>query len=74
MLLCVLAVAGNGGAMAQLDLKNDTLECPIIGFSVGMMVPSNALSKATAANGSAVEGLRMSDLYSAPWMNVGLDV
>ena len=74
LLLCVLAVAGNGDAMAQLDLKNDTLECPIIGFSVGMMAPSNALSKATAANGSAVEGLRMSDLYSAPWMNVGLDV
>ena len=74
LLLCVLAVAGNGDAMAQLDLKNDTLECPIIGFSVGMMAPSNALSKATAANGSTVEGLRMSDLYSAPWMNVGLDV
>ncbi len=48
---------------AQIKLTKDTLQCPIIGFNFGLMVP---LESRNAGN--------IADLYQPPYLNYGLDV
>ena len=48
----LFAVALTGTARAQVDLHVDTLECPIIGFNTGLIMPSSQLSFETLPDGS----------------------
>lgn len=53
--------------MAQEKEKADTLECHVIGFSTGLMMPGG---------GNASEGARggnMKDLYTGPYLNFALE-
>lgn len=50
-------------ATAQIKLTQDTISCPIIGFTFGTTIPSNNLS---SENG-------MYDLYKPPYLNFGLE-
>lgn len=59
-------------ATAQIKIGQDTIECHIIGFRVGTMVPSASLSKATLAANATHQASTMADLYKAPWLNFGM--
>lgn len=69
----LLAFAVNSGAMAQVDLKVDTLACPIIGFNVGPMFPSTQFSFETAPDGTTGKEATMASLYKGPWLDFGID-
>ena len=51
---------------AQVKLAPDTLECHMVGFNVGLLTPVTGSSSGPA-------GGNMSDLYSAPYLDYGLD-
>ena len=61
-LLCITGIAG-----AQVKLSADTLECHIIGFSAGVMMPGSG-SASTGAQGG-----NMKDLYGSPWLDFALN-
>lgn len=74
ILLFSLLVTGiAGSATAQLDLKQDTLECHIIGFNVGPLFPSAKFSTAIGADMQTTTAGTMADLYKSPWVDFGLD-
>lgn len=54
---------------AQIKLKQDTLDCPAIGFGVGLVAPFGGLSTATAVDGSQSTAGTMADLYAAPYLD-----
>lgn len=60
------------GLQAQDIDHVDPLACPIIGFSISRLTPSQHLSRATAVDGSATMGT-MSDLYKPPYLGFGMD-
>ena len=58
---------------AQLDLTADTLECHIIGFTVGPVFPSTVFSAERLPDGSVSRNATMASLYKGPWLGFGLD-
>ena len=68
-LICIVlaALAAAGGATAQVKLEADTLECHIIGFSAGVLMPGTGWSSA------GYEGIGMRDLYQGPFLDFALE-
>jgi len=64
---------GIGTAQAQIDLHQDTIECPIVGFNVGLKVPSTLFSFETAPDGTRSQRATMASLYKGPWMDYGIN-
>lgn len=62
-ILILALLAASSGARAQIKLTQDTLACPIIGFSFGTQFASGRFS---------TEG-GMHSLYKSPYLNFGLD-
>ncbi len=62
-----------GSAEAQIDIKQDTLECHIIGFNFGPKMPSSGLSRATAPDGSISHEGTMAGLYKGPYLDYGIN-
>lgn len=54
-------------AQGQVKLNADTLECHIIGFSAGMLMPG------TGSTTSGLEGGNMRDLYKSPYLDFSLN-
>ena len=54
-------------AGAQVKLSVDTLECHIVSFSAGLLAP------AFGSNSGGLSGGGMSDLYTAPYIDFGLE-
>lgn len=52
---------------AQVKLTADTLECHVIGFTAGMLMPGSG-----SASGGALGG-GMKDLYGSPWLDFALN-
>ena len=69
----LLTVGANPSATAQGDHKTDTLECHIVGFNVGMKIPSTRFSFGTAPDGGTSDRATMASLYAPPYMNYGLN-
>lgn len=73
LLACVLIFASKGVAYAQLDLTLDTIECHIIGFNVGMKIPSTQFSFGLAPDGSTSRNATMASLYEGPYIEYGIN-
>lgn len=71
--LALSSLAALPVAQGQPGTKLDTLECHIIGFHVGPMFPSAQGSKATLPDGSVSRDATMSSLYSAPYLDFGIN-
>lgn len=69
----LLIVTVNHGATAQVDLKVDSLACPIIGFNAGVVFPSTQFSFETTPEGLTGKNATMSSLYKGPWTDFGID-
>ncbi len=54
-------------AQGQVKLNADTLECHIIGFSAGVLMPG------TGSTTSGLEGGNMRDLYKSPYLDFSLN-
>lgn len=60
-------------ANAQNAPKLDTLECHIVGFNVGVKMPSERFSFGTALDGSTSQQATMASLYKGPYMDYGIN-
>lgn len=69
----VLFLLLGGSATAQIDIKQDTLECHIIGFNFGLKMPSATFSKGTALDGTTSQEGTMSGLYKGPYLDYGIN-
>ena len=56
-----------GGAKGQVKLHADTLECHIVSFSAGVLMPGNG------SNSMGLTGGNMRDLYSSPYLDFALE-
>lgn len=72
-LAIIFMVTATPSAHAQLDLSLDTLQCAIVGFNMGMKMPSANLSFATAPDGSTNQSATMASLYRAPYADYGIN-
>ena len=72
----MLTVASGGVAKGQImnpgKYKLDTIQCPIIGFSVSPVIPSARFSHAKLPDGSSTQSVTMAELYKAPYLDFGL--
>ena len=73
LLTAIFILAANNPAHAQLDLTVDTLQCHIIGFNVGPLIPSTQFSFEKAPDGTVSQNATMASLYKGPYLNFGLD-
>lgn len=73
VLAAVMILAGNGFVNAQTDHKKDSLQCHIVGFSVGLKVPSAQFSVGIAPDGSKSQDATMASLYKAPFLDYGIN-
>ena len=60
-------------ANAQNAPKLDTLECHIVGFNVGVKMPSVRYSFGTAPDGSTSQQATMASLYKGPYLDYGIN-
>ena len=58
---------------AQEEIKLDTIECHIIGFDVGTILPSAKASFATTNQGDRNTDATMASLYKGGWLNFGIN-
>jgi len=58
---------------AQNMVPPDTLQCHIIGFDVGMKIPSTQFSTVTLPDGSRNKNATMASLYKGPYLDFGLN-
>lgn len=76
-LLCVLIISGfTHSAQAQNAAgiyKFDTIQCHIVGFNVGTIIPSSQLSLVTLSDGSTSRNATMASLYKLPWISFGVN-
>ena len=56
-------------ALAQVKLTQDTLQCHVIGFSVGAQASAGGLSSSFGG----LQGGNMADLYANPYIDFGLE-
>lgn len=69
-LAAALLMGLSSPALAQEKLYQDTLECHIVGFSVGTMFPDRLFSKAVdPATGINNEKLTMNSMYKSPFLD-----
>ena len=73
LLATVAMVMTNGSAMAQSLPETDTLECHIVGFNMGVKMPSGRFSMGTAPDGTTSQKATMASLYTGPYMDYGLN-
>ncbi len=73
LLAGLLLTVGNGTARAQIDLTIDTLQCPIVGFNAGVMIPSTKFSFETAPDGLRSQNATMASLYNPPYLSFGIE-
>ena len=66
-------VLGGNGVHAQNDTKLDTIECHIIGFNIGVKMPSERFSFATTPDGSTDRRATMASLYPGVYMDYGIN-
>ena len=52
---------------AQVKLSADTLECHVIGFTAGILMPGSG----NASNGALGGGMK--DLYASPWLDFAIN-
>ena len=67
LIITLSLLAFNPGATAQVKLSADTLECHIVSFSVGMLIPGNG------SNSLGLTGGNMRELYYSPYLDFGLE-
>ena len=60
-------------ANAQNAPKLDTLECHIVGFNMGVKMPSERFSFGTAVDGSTSQQATMASLYKGPYLDYGIN-
>ncbi len=68
----VMAMA-SATAHAQNAPKLDTLECHIVGFNVGVKMPSERFSFGTAPDGTTSQRATMASLYPGAYMDYGIN-
>lgn len=73
--LLAAAIIGFGSSRteAQTDIKTDTLECHIVGFNVGLKIPSASMSWGTTPEGLHSTNATMASLYEAPFLEYGIN-
>ena len=71
--LAVVAMMAVPTAYAQNAPKLDTLECHIVGFNVGVKMPSGRYSFGTAVDGSTNQRATMASLYKGPYLDYGIN-
>lgn len=57
---------------AQSASGQDTIQCFIVGFQVGVIGPSDRFSHATLSSGQTTHQGNMYSLYDAPWLDFGV--
>lgn len=67
IILTVVALLTLVGAGAQEKKQADTLQCPVIGFSFGALMPAGGSSSTGALGGN------MADLYKGPYLDFSLE-
>ena len=72
-ILAVVAMMATTAVNGQDAQKLDTLECHIVGFNVGVKMPSDRFSFGTAPDGSTSQRATMASLYKGPYMNYGIN-
>ena len=74
-ILCsvVLVAATWATANGQSAPKLDTIECHIVGFNIGVKMPSERFSFGTAPDGTTSQMATMSSLYPGAWMDYGIN-
>lgn len=60
------------GGQAQNSGGHDTLQCFIVGFQFGTLMPSESLSHATLSSGGTTHDGTMYSLYEMPWLDFGV--
>ena len=65
-IVLLLLMLASTGTMAQEKLSPDTLECHMVGFSVGVMTPFSGSS-------TGLPGGTMLDLYESPYLDFNID-
>lgn len=73
-LLVSFLCTNSGTILAQEKLTQDTIECPIVGFTVGTMFPGANGSQVTMPDGTTSKMGTMQSLYKAPWLDFGVNV
>ncbi|MBO4599762.1 MAG: hypothetical protein J5641_03380 [Bacteroidales bacterium] len=73
LMVAVALMGTNSAAVAQSSTKLDTIECHIVGFNVGVKVPSAKYSFATAPDGSTDRRATMASLYPGAYMDYGIN-
>jgi len=74
LVLAAALLAGGTGASAQTPRAGfDTLECHIVGFGFGVMMPAPGLSAETRPDGSVSRTATMASLYKPPYLDFGLN-
>ena len=68
----VMAMA-SATANAQDAPKLDTMECHIVGFNVGVKMPSERFSFGTAPDGTTSQRATMASLYPGAYMDYGIN-
>lgn len=71
--LVVVAIMAVPTAYSQNAPKLDTLECHIVGFNVGVKMPSERYSFGTAVDGSTSQRATMASLYKGPYLDYGIN-
>ena len=72
IILLLIAATVTTPLNAQTNGGHDTLQCFIVGFQFGTLVPSASLSHATLASGGTTLDGTMHSLYDTPWLDFGV--
>ena len=73
MLATIVVALATPTARAQEASKLDTIECHIVGFNVGIKMPSERLSSGTSPDGTTSQRATMASLYKGPYMDYGIN-
>ena len=73
MFAAVVVAVTMPSTRAQEPLQLDTLECHIVGFNVGVKMPSEHFSLGTAPDGSTSQRATMASLYKVPYLDYGIN-
>ena len=65
--VAALLTALSGALQAQVKLSVDTLECQMVGFTVGMVTPGGG------SNSQGMTGGNMGEMYKAPYLDFALE-
>ncbi|MBR1517760.1 MAG: hypothetical protein IJ620_06435 [Bacteroidales bacterium] len=73
VLSCLLSLCITTPSHAQETPRLDSIQCFIIGFDIGTLIPSDKGSAVSLANGTTSRNATMHSLYKAPWLDFGIN-